>query len=260
MLYVSSTLMWAYPVEAAILIARQYGFRGMEVWAEHVWFHQSEARELRDAAKRAGLKLTLHAASWDLNLCSLNRGIRQQSIREIIRSLDLAGEIGAGSVTIHPGRVTLSQRQRDWHEPVLIESLNVLAEEAMKRGLALSIEHIEPLPKEMVVTPFDLNRLRAALDFPTTATFDIAHVPLTASLTQFYEELDGIDKIHVSDATEAKLHLPLGTGSIDLDAIWPLLWKAERPIVVEGLDDSRELGQLKQNLLYLQASDSCVSF
>lgn len=84
MLYVSSTLMWAYPVEAAILIARQYGFRGMEVWAEHVWFHQSEARELRDAAKRAGLKLTLHAASWDLNLCSLNRGIRQQSIREII--------------------------------------------------------------------------------------------------------------------------------------------------------------------------------
>lgn len=260
MLYVSSTLMWAYPVEAALLIARQYGFRGMEVWAEHVWFHQSDVREIREAAKRAGVKLTLHAASWDLNLCSLNQGIRQQSIREVIRSLDLAGELGASSVTIHPGRVTLSPRHRRWHEPVLIESLNILAKEAMKRGLALSIEHIEPLPKELVVTPMELNRLRAALDYPTTATFDIAHVPLTSSLSEFYRELDDIDKIHVSDATSSKLHLPLGTGSIDLDEIWPLLWEKERPIVVEGLDDSRELGLLKQNMLYLQQSNHCVSF
>lgn len=63
--------MWTYPVEAAILIARQYGFSGMEVWAEQVWLHRSHAKEIRDAAKRTNIKLTLHAASWDLNLCSL---------------------------------------------------------------------------------------------------------------------------------------------------------------------------------------------
>ncbi|WP_421617274.1 sugar phosphate isomerase/epimerase family protein [Brevibacillus sp. TJ4] len=260
MLYVSSTLMWAYPVEDALPIARQYGFGGMEVWAEHVWFHQSDAGNIRAAAKQSGLKLTLHAASWDLNLCSLNRGIRQQSIQEVIRSLELAGEIGAGSVTIHPGRVTLSQRHRGWHEPILIESLNILAKEAVDRGLALSIEHIEPLPKEMVVTPVELNRLRAALDYPTTATFDIAHVPLTTSLAEFYKQLDGIDKIHVSDATSSKLHLPLGTGNIDLERIWPLLWQAEKPIVVEGLDESRDLGLLKANVSYLQQCNHCVSF
>ncbi|MDF2683199.1 MAG: sugar phosphate isomerase/epimerase, partial [Brevibacillus sp.] len=86
----------------------------------------------------------------------------------------------------------------------------------------------------------------------------IAHVPLSSSLTQFYRELEGIDKIHVSDATASKLHVPLGTGEIDLPAIWPLLWEKERPIVVEGFDDSRNLSSLKQNLLFLQHRD-CVS-
>lgn len=258
MLYVSSTLMWKYPVEAAILIARQYGFSGMEVWAEHVWFHRSNPQEIQDAAKRSGLKLTLHAASWDLNLCSLNQGIRAQSIQEIKRSMVLAREIGAKSVTIHPGRVTLSAKSRGWHEPILIESLNELANEACRLGRVLSIEHIEPLPKEMIVTPEDLNRLRTSLDYPTTATFDIAHVPLTSSLPQFYRELEGIDKIHVSDATASKLHVPLGTGDIDLPAIWPLLWEKNCPIVVEGFDDSRDLTLLKQNLLFLQHRD-CVS-
>lgn len=117
MLYVSSTLMWAYPVEAAILIARQYGFAGMEVWAEHVWFHQSHPREIQQAARRVGMKLTLHAASWDLNLCSLNSGIRKQSVEEIKRSLALAGEIGAKSVTIHPGRVTLTHKTGNGTRP-----------------------------------------------------------------------------------------------------------------------------------------------
>ncbi|WP_312114631.1 sugar phosphate isomerase/epimerase family protein [Brevibacillus reuszeri] len=259
MLYVSSTLMWAYPVEAAILIARQYGFSGMEVWAEHVWFHQSNAREIQQAAKRVGMKLTLHAASWDLNLCSLNHGIRQQSIAEVNRSIALAAEIGAKSVTIHPGRFTLTSKNRGMHESLLIESVNELAHEAQRQDCILSIEHIEPLPKEMIVTPQDLNRLRAALAYPTTATFDIAHVPLSCSLTQFYRELEGVDKIHVSDATAFKLHVPLGTGEIDLEAIWPLLFEKERPVVVEGFDDARDLGVLKKNLLYLQHGD-CVSF
>ncbi|WNC15239.1 sugar phosphate isomerase/epimerase family protein [Brevibacillus brevis] len=259
MLYVSSTLMWKYPVEAAILIARQYGFSGMEVWAEHVWFHQSNPYEIREAAKRSGLKLTLHAASWDLNLCSLNQGIRRQSVQEVKHSLELACEIGATSVTVHPGRVTLSPKSRSWYEPILVDSLNELAREASRLGRVLSIEHIEPLPKEMVVTPEDLNRLRASLHCPTTATFDIAHVPLNSSLPQFYRELEDIDKIHVSDATATKLHVPLGTGEIDLPAIWPLLWEKQCPIVVEGWDDSRDLSLLKQNLLFLQQKD-CVSF
>ncbi|MGM0712868.1 sugar phosphate isomerase/epimerase family protein [Brevibacillus parabrevis] len=259
MLYVSSTLMWSYPVEAAILIARQYGFAGMEVWAEHVWFHKSNPREIQQAAKRVGMKLTLHAASWDLNLCSLNSGIRKQSVEEIKRSLALAGEIGAKSVTIHPGRVTLTHKNREWHEAVLIESLNELAQEAVRLGRVLSIEHIEPLPKELIVTPGDLNRLRAALNYPTAATLDIAHVPLTCSLPQFLGELEGVDKIHVSDATATKLHMPLGTGDIDLPTIWPLLLAEEKPLVVEGFDDARNLSQLKQNLLFLQQGHS-VSF
>ncbi|CFJ37197.1 Uncharacterised protein [Mycobacterium tuberculosis] len=53
--------------------------------------------------------------------------------------------------------------------------------------------------------------------------------------------------------------MPLGTGSIDLDAIWPLLWESQKPIILEGWDDSRELSLLKQNLLYLETND-CVSF
>lgn len=162
-------------------------------------------------------------------------------------------------MTIHPGRLTLTHKNREWHEAVLIESLNELAQEAVRLGRVLSIEHIEPLPKELIVTPGDLNRLRAALNYPTAATLDIAHVPLTCSLPQFLGELEGVDKIHVSDATATKLHVPLGTGEIDLPTIWPLLLAEEKPLVVEGFDDARNLSQLKQNLLFLQQGHS-VSF
>ncbi|USG66219.1 sugar phosphate isomerase/epimerase [Brevibacillus ruminantium] len=255
MLYVSSTLMWVYPVELAIEVAAHHGFSGVEVWAEHVWYHQSSAEKIRSAARKNGMQLSLHAASWDLNLCALNRGIREQSVREIKRSIELAEAIGAYSVTVHPGKLTLTNAWREHHLSLLAESLDELACMAHQKGLILSIEHIEPLPKELITTASALNQLRSELSYPTTATFDIAHVPLDLSAIQFYFDLLDVDKVHISDATKDKLHLPLGKGELDLEPILSLMKERAEIMVVEGLDTSRELPLLRENISYLERNE-----
>ncbi|WP_026074332.1 sugar phosphate isomerase/epimerase family protein [Brevibacillus massiliensis] len=253
MFYVSSTLMWSYPVEEAILIAKQHGFQGVEIWAEHVWFHQSDAAKIKQVAARENMSLTLHAASWDLNLCSLNQGIREQSVAEITKSFILAAQLGARNVTIHPGRVTLSQSWKGWHMDILTQKLNTLAKEAGKLGLDLSIEHIEPIKKEFIVTPADMNELTARIAYPVSTTFDVAHVPLTYPLVDFYRELRWISKVHISDATVNQLHLPLGQGDVALQSILPVIMEKETIIVVEGIDFSKETEDLKQSAKYLQS-------
>ncbi|UFJ38915.1 sugar phosphate isomerase/epimerase [Brevibacillus humidisoli] len=252
LVYVSSTLLWAYPLEEVLERSHRLGFQGVEIWAEHLWYYDSKPADICKLARQLGLSLSLHAASWDLNPCSLNSGIRRASLLELSRSLVLADQLGAKNVTVHPGRLTLTAEWLDWHREVLIDSFSILAKEAMERELTLSIEHIEPIKREFIVTPVEVNRLLEAIPYPVATTFDIAHVPLDRSALRFYQELSSISKIHISDATLQRLHLPLGAGEIELTSILPTLFAAEQPVVVEGIDFSKQLEVLQANIRYLQ--------
>ncbi|QDP39411.1 sugar phosphate isomerase/epimerase family protein [Radiobacillus deserti] len=250
-LYVSSSLLWAYEPNDVIKLAKQFHFSGVEIWAEHVWHYQASIRSILQAQQDYELELSLHAASWDLNIASINKGVRQQSIIEIEKSLVLAKELNATNVTIHPGRRTLQDEWKEKHEQLLIENLQALADKADRLGVTLSIELMEPIQKEFITEPPSMNYLLNHLPENVHTTFDVAHVPLTADPIDYFRQLNRINKVHISDSTEDAYHVPLGKGSIKLERILEELVSSNLPVVVEGFDNNRSLSKLQQNLSYL---------
>ena len=101
--FFSSTLMWSAHLQDMAQVVRDHQLAGIEVWAQHFFYHQYDRNVYREYAAKFQMKTFVHSCSWDLNLASLNEGIRQASVQEVIASLHLARDLEASEVTVHPG-------------------------------------------------------------------------------------------------------------------------------------------------------------
>lgn len=246
----ASSLCWDYPPRESILLAKQYGLAGVEMWAEHIYYHEADPAELRELAKENNMELTLHASSWDLNMCSLNKGIQEQSMVELKKSIQLAKALGALHMTFHPGRYTVKSLQAD-HERALIENTKELVQEAHAQGVVLSQELMEPIPKEMLTRPEAMNQFLEAVGDGLFVTLDIAHTPLEESNLDYLKQLQNVNSIHLSDSSKQQYHVPLGEGEIPLDEVLHALSEMDLPIVLEGMDTTKDLYFLKKHMQYL---------
>ncbi|MFC3040866.1 sugar phosphate isomerase/epimerase family protein [Virgibacillus xinjiangensis] len=248
----ASTLAWSYPIRTVLDMAAEEQWDGVEIWSEHVWRFNEKPEDIHEKLKQLNLTATLHASSWDLNLCALNEGIRKQSVQEVRHSIDLAAQLGADNVTFHPGRLTLPDLAHSLHEDLLTASLEVITEYAMQKDIVVSMEIMEQKPKEFVTNAHVMNRIIEGFPPYLQTTFDVAHMPLDIDSRSVWEELNQVGKIHISDATEQTLHLPLGEGKIEKETLSYFLQNDCIPVVVEGLDQSKDLNWLQKNLQYIR--------
>lgn len=250
-LYLASSLCWAYPVDDVIKIAKSFNFDGVEIWAEHVWHYQTAIDSILKVTEETDLELSLHAASWDLNLCSINEGIRKQSVNEIEKSIQLGHQLSAKNITIHPGKYSLQNEFQEKAQENLIKNIAYLENQAQKLGVTLSLEQMEPIKKEFITTPHATNRLLESLPESVKVTFDIAHVPLSSSPEEYYHELKRINKVHISDSTKTHYHVAIGSGDIQLETIVKELKDTNLPVVLEGFENNFSLKLIKENMHYL---------
>jgi len=250
-MHFASTLAWAYPVDEVVQIAKKNELSGLEVWAEQVWFHGTNPDKIRLANRDQSLNLTMHAASWDLNISSLEKEIRESSVRQIQHSIKLADEIGADSITFHPGRLTLPQIKQEIYETLMMESIFTLIETAKRYKKTLSIELMEVKAKEFVTRPDTMNRLIAGFIPELKTTFDVAHISGDAP-QHVFAQLKNVDKIHISDNSKSQLHVPLGMGILNRNMLKEFFAISFLPVVVEGFDTSKSLNWWKHNLHYLK--------
>ena len=250
-LYMSSTLCWSHHPSEAIRIAQENDFSGIEFWAEHIWRYDADPFNLSHEAKAASLELTVHASSWDLNITAFNKGMRAQSVVEIKKSIDLASDLDAKYMTFHPGMLTIPGKMLEAHFGMLLESVAELMDYAERKNVVLSMELMEEKEKEFITTPTAMNRFISTLGRDLKTTFDIAHVPLYENPCRYYEQLSAINSIHLSDSTATTYHVPLGEGCIDFRCILPIIREAQLPVVLEGMDDSKDLDFLQVHLNHL---------
>ncbi|SEI80333.1 Sugar phosphate isomerase/epimerase [Bhargavaea ginsengi] len=250
--YGSSTLLWGGTIRQIADKFTAAGLDGVELWTEQFRFSGFRINAVKEVLMDAGLGLTLHAPSWDLNICSLNEGIREQSLAEIERSVALVADLGAEDVTIHPGRITVNERWTEWHLEKMQHSLDRLERIAIREGVPLSVEMMEDRDRELVTGPETMNRLVRHRSPFVTVTVDTAHVPFSRSPFIEMNALCRVGKLHVSDATANRFHVPLGKGKIDVKPA--IRAAAERKIirVIEGFDYLGESGMLKENVEYLK--------
>lgn len=251
MVGLSTTLLWGYNVPEALGIAASLGYTGAEVWAEHAWTHGDATSDIRTQSQDLGLHLTVHSASWDLNLTARNEAIRRTSVEQVIRSIDFAAEVGATMITVHPGRATLHGKHLEWHWERQVESFRLLAEEGAARGVLVNVELMEPIRREFFIEPEDVNRLLAAVSHANLGvTFDVAHVPLDRQPDEMLRALHRVDEVHISDSTREKLHVPLGKGEIDFMPVFRAIAASGAPVTIEGYESrkSTELAEWNKKM------------
>lgn len=251
-LRIASTLCWAYKIEDVLQIASRFQIGGVEVWADHFWFYDSDPKQVNQIREESGQKLTMHASSWDLNICALNQGVREQSIGEIKKSILLAEQIGADNITLHPGKKTLVSLSQSMHMELLFEGLHDIVSFAKGKGKTLSLELMEPIPKEFIVSPNIINRVTGVFQPDLQTTFDVAHISLTEDVYEQWLQTLYVNKIHISDVSKHQLHIPLGDGILPTNTLLRFLQMQDVPIVIEGFDPSVGLAWLRRNMQFFE--------
>lgn len=238
-LLLGGPLLWAHPPAEILQTAHDLGYDGVELWAFHLLDEGSDPLALADQARLLGLTLTLHAISWDLNLTSRIPAIRAASLEALRRSLELAAALGATLVVMHPGHTTVPYDGGETYWPALVAAVSDLADAAARYGLTLGIEHMEPRQSEYVITADDINRLVREVARPNVgAVLDVAHIPWGEDEVAFISGLERIVHVHLSDADESRLHLPLGQGTRNLVRILGALQAYPGTVTIEGFSIS----------------------
>jgi sugar phosphate isomerase/epimerase len=236
----SSACLWGAELSGIIHFAGSAGFDGLEVWTEQLG-SMSNAALVRRLAEDLGLSLFAHAASWDLNLCSHNKTLRNTSLDETKRSIDLARELEAENITVHPGRMGSPVFDKAFYLGLMTESLAEICRHASETGVAVSLELMEKIRREFVTTPEVLNSLLAAVSpLSCAVTLDAAHLDSAEMFFDYFSALPLTDKIHLSNRQGDKYHTPVFNGDINLTGILEMLEGKNLPVVIEGTGTSRE--------------------
>jgi sugar phosphate isomerase/epimerase len=231
----SAPLLWAHDPADVLDAAVEFGYDGVEVWAYHLLRDRADPAALGEAARRRGLALVLHALSWDLNLTSALDGIRRASLEALRTSVAMAAGLGARLVVMHPGRTTAPYDDPEVYWPGLVAAVREVADEAAAHELAVGVEHMEPRQGEFVITPTHANRLVREVDRANVGTVvDVAHIPWGEDEVAFIGQIERLVHVHLSDADETRLHLPLGQGGRDLARILAGLRGYRGAIALEG--------------------------
>ncbi len=112
--------------------------------------------------------VTVHSPHQDINICSFNPGIKEESVRQYIEVTELAVDLGVKTLTYHPGKQSRAFCPR---EEMIRDNV-----EFAKRALEYAEKHDMMLGYEIVIPLDDLEEILDRVDSPRFGiNFDIGH-------------------------------------------------------------------------------------
>ncbi len=217
--------LWDAPLEEAVRRIADMGFRYFELMSHfpHCWPRDWSAAD-REGFRRLVESLGLHISSvnptfLDINIGSPNPGIRDESVRQLRETVQLAHDIEAGIVVAPAGRKHLLLAP----EPPILSgyvksALEVLLKDCEQLNVTFGLENaynVLPTAAAMVQMCEEMAHPKLKL------VYDVANATMVESA------LDGLDTvaphlalIHLSD-TNLKVwgHDRIGTGIVDFAAV-----------------------------------------
>jgi deoxyribonuclease-4 len=226
----------------AVERAIAHGCEALQIFAKNASQWQgrrlppAEIREFRTRLRAAGLAPALSHGSYLINLASVNRGLRRQSIAAMADELDRAEALGLLGVVLHPG---CSTDGRPEHGLTLIaEALDgllrerprgktlVILEHTAGQGTSLgaSFEEIRAIVDRMAYR----RRVGVCLDtcHLLASGYDIASADGYARTFDLFERIVGLSRLkafHLNDSkkplgSRVDRHTHIGEGSVGLEA------------------------------------------
>jgi sugar phosphate isomerase/epimerase len=218
----TSMVFWQTGLVEGIQTTAQLGFDSIEIWVSHFRKETGlSVGELAALLKRTGMSCTIHAPIRDINIASVNEGIRRESTDQQIEAVELCAALGGELVVVHPGQRSSKRSDPCEHWEHQADSYVRILEAAQAHGVTVTVENMEwEKENELVRTVTDIERLQGMIgDFHLPVTLDITHLADTERCIAAIDALgDSIVHVHVSDFGE-KRHIPLGSGTLDLKRI-----------------------------------------
>ena len=181
--------------------------------------HQYPDEEINsDMLESFNLKYTIHAPFMDVNIAAPGKSSRRNSISQVKNSIDLANEINAEAVVVHPGLMAFLLRETpEKVYKTADSSIEKLAKYSADLGVNTTIEN---MPDFEAMIYKDLTHLNETVEkYGLAMTLDIGHanhVGISPDAMYF----DSIKHIHIHDNLgDEDSHLALGEGSIQLNYI-----------------------------------------
>lgn len=206
----------------------ELGFEAWEIIPEgkHLKKDYSKVREL---AESYDLSFVVHAPFSDLNIASLNEGIREASLSQIFKSIELADFLEAKLINIHPGRLSplgMVFREKAWE--VNLESIGRILEFASQHDVRVSLENT---PNFTGAFCCKLEEVQEVLQhFEGLAfTLDVGHANTSGKIEKFIEVLKAkLCHVHLHDNSGSDdTHAEIGKGNIDFKKVLRRLKKID---------------------------------
>ena len=166
------------------------------------------------------LKYSVHSPFMDVNIAALQEKSRINSIEQIKESINLANEINAEAVVVHPGFATFLANKYflDTVYEYANESIKELGDYGKDLGVMTTIENMPSFSGMLYKNIEDLHELLVSLDM--SMTLDIGHAN-HAGYAPDEMIFDSIKHIHMHDNFgDEDAHLAFGEGSIDLKDVF----------------------------------------
>jgi sugar phosphate isomerase/epimerase len=216
----------------------------LEPPAAAVW--QVDLKELQKALDDSGLGIVGHTAFY-LPIASPFEGVRQGAVAELRRCVDAFTQLGAKWVNFHPDRYA-PMHDRTFYVQRDLQSIGELLEHGRQLGVGLMVENV----------PGDFNdaeQLGELLDpLPELGLhLDIGHCNLLVRENTADELLatygSRLRHVHLHDnkGGHHDLHLPLGTGNVDVP-------RYVRELKAVGYDSTITLEVFSPDRMFLQYS------
>ncbi len=187
-------------------------------------FDQARLKATRDAADRAGVHLGLHTLSA-VNVAETAPFLREAVDEYLERYIDLAGPLGARWIVMHAGYHFTGDYER--RVQTGIARLQRLGDYALKRGVRLLLENMNPEPADAEVRYLacdipETERFLSALDpaaIGWSFTANHAHM-LPVGVRGFFEHFGParMEEVRLADNRGGKEeHLKPGEGNLDFE-------------------------------------------
>lgn len=255
----SSDVLRSLPLQEAIEVVSSKGFSGIELWMGHITNSQLTVQEIKVLLKKNNLSYQIHADVRDVNLTSINPGIRKESIRQTLKTIEYAKELEAPLITLHPGRMSSSKDRPEDIWPIQIESFKEIAKYSEHLGIKIGLENMEKRSKEFVMTVEDVTRIITEVNNPYLGlTLDLAHCHSIGDVDTFVDSISvPIFNVHISQASKRKMHLPFHTVAedrIDFEPVLPKLFqKYDGLLINESYEHGKEIETLSVAQQYISA-------
>ncbi|MDD1669796.1 MAG: sugar phosphate isomerase/epimerase, partial [Methanomicrobiales archaeon] len=151
----------------------------------------------------------------DLNPCSVNPRVARASLAYAREAVILAERMGAGVVTVHPGRRTAKRPPGGPDYQRFERFIDLLRDAARKHRVEIAMENMERAVNSLLSTPGEMRELLDREPW-LSFTLDVAHAMARSveEVTDFIDLCgDRMVNIHLARSEDGRTHLPLDGGT-----------------------------------------------